>query len=67
MLHLTDKYLILGAYSLTIKDWDGTKGYHVKHYKIKTMDTGEFYISHTEVFDTLADLVEHHKGWYIFF
>lgn len=46
-----------GAYSLSIKDWDSTRGDHVKHYKIKCLDNGGYYITTRHTFDTLQSLV----------
>ncbi|CAG10022.1 unnamed protein product, partial [Tetraodon nigroviridis] len=34
-----------GAYSLSIRDWDDNKGDHVKHYKIRKLDNGGYYIT----------------------
>lgn len=34
----------------------------VKHYKIRTMDSGGFYISPRSTFNTLQELVQHYKG-----
>lgn len=34
-----------GAYSLSIQDWDDIKGDHVKHYKIRKLDSGGYYIT----------------------
>ncbi|KRT81848.1 phosphotransferase [Oryctes borbonicus] len=46
------------GYSLSVKDWDDQRGYHVKHYKIKPLDNGGFYISTNNVYPTLSALVE---------
>ncbi|CAH1959823.1 unnamed protein product [Acanthoscelides obtectus] len=45
------------GYSLSVKDWEEYRGYHVKHYKIKPLDNGGFYISTNKTFDSLAELV----------
>ncbi|MEQ2211772.1 hypothetical protein XENOCAPTIV_015272, partial [Xenoophorus captivus] len=48
------------AYSLSIRDWDDTKGEHVKHYKIRKLDNGGYYITTRSQFDTVQQLVEHY-------
>uniref|UniRef100_A0A4W3J446 Tyrosine-protein kinase n=1 Tax=Callorhinchus milii TaxID=7868 RepID=A0A4W3J446_CALMI len=49
-----------GAYSLSIRDWDDTKGEHVKHYKIRKLDNGGYYITTRAQFETLQQLVQHY-------
>uniref|UniRef100_A0A3P8ZCR1 Tyrosine-protein kinase n=1 Tax=Esox lucius TaxID=8010 RepID=A0A3P8ZCR1_ESOLU len=49
-----------GAYSLSIRDWDDDKGDHVKHYKIRKLDSGGYYITTRTQFDTVQQLVEHY-------
>ncbi|XP_051729806.1 tyrosine-protein kinase Fgr isoform X4 [Ctenopharyngodon idella] len=49
-----------GAYSLSIRDWDDAKGDHVKHYKIRKLDNGGYYITTRTQFDTVQQLVEHY-------
>uniref|UniRef100_A0A671UFU9 Tyrosine-protein kinase n=1 Tax=Sparus aurata TaxID=8175 RepID=A0A671UFU9_SPAAU len=51
-----------GAYSLSIRDWDDNKGEHVKHYKIRKLDNGGYYITTRSQFDTVQELVEHYTG-----
>ncbi|XP_067167418.1 tyrosine-protein kinase Fgr isoform X2 [Apteryx mantelli] len=51
-----------GAYSLSIRDWDEAKGDHVKHYKIRKLDTGGYYITTRAQFDTVQQLVQHYVG-----
>ncbi|XP_068768614.1 tyrosine-protein kinase HCK isoform X2 [Struthio camelus] len=51
-----------GCYSLSVRDGDDAQGSTVKHYKIRTLDSGGFYISPRSHFDTLQELVEHYKG-----
>nr|XP_033795717.1 tyrosine-protein kinase Fyn isoform X3 [Geotrypetes seraphini] len=51
-----------GAYSLSIRDWDDTKGDHVKHYKIRKLDNGGYYITTRAQFETLQQLVRHYSG-----
>lgn len=45
------------GYSLSVKDWEETRGYHVKHYKIKPMDNGSYYIATNQIFPSLQALV----------
>uniref|UniRef100_A0A8C7YF12 Tyrosine-protein kinase n=1 Tax=Oryzias sinensis TaxID=183150 RepID=A0A8C7YF12_9TELE len=49
-----------GAYSLSIRDWDSAKGDNVKHYKIRKLDNGGYYITTRAQFDTLQKLVKHY-------
>ncbi|KAM9369613.1 tyrosine-protein kinase Fgr isoform 3-T3 [Phaethornis superciliosus] len=51
-----------GAYSLSIRDWDEAKGDHVKHYKIRKLDLGGYYITTRAQFDTVQQLVQHYVG-----
>lgn len=51
-----------GAYSLSIRDWDDAKGDHVKHYKIRKLDNGGYYITTRTQFDTVQELVGHYRG-----
>uniref|UniRef100_A0A8C6LJZ5 Tyrosine-protein kinase n=1 Tax=Nothobranchius furzeri TaxID=105023 RepID=A0A8C6LJZ5_NOTFU len=50
-----------GAYSLSVRDWDDARGENVKHYKIRKLDNGGFYITTRAQFDTLQKLVKHYK------
>uniref|UniRef100_H3BBF2 Tyrosine-protein kinase n=1 Tax=Latimeria chalumnae TaxID=7897 RepID=H3BBF2_LATCH len=50
-----------GAYSLSIRDWDEMKGDHVKHYKIRKLDNGGYYITTRAQFETVQQLVSHYK------
>uniref|UniRef100_A0A674NPR0 Tyrosine-protein kinase n=1 Tax=Takifugu rubripes TaxID=31033 RepID=A0A674NPR0_TAKRU len=49
-----------GAYSLSIRDWDDVKGDNVKHYKIRKLDNGGYYITTRAQFETLPKLVKHY-------
>lgn len=51
-----------GAYSLSVRDWEPQKNDHVKHYKVKMMDNGGFYVTTRKTFLTLPDLVTYYKG-----
>ncbi|XP_076803953.1 proto-oncogene tyrosine-protein kinase Src-like isoform X3 [Clavelina lepadiformis] len=50
-----------GTFSLSILDEDQTKGLNVKHYRIRKLDSGGFYITARAQFDTLKQLVEHYQ------
>lgn len=52
----------VGAYSLSIRDWDEAKGDHVKHYKIRKLDSGGYYITTRAQFNTVQQLVQHYIG-----
>uniref|UniRef100_A0A8C5HHW4 Tyrosine-protein kinase n=1 Tax=Gouania willdenowi TaxID=441366 RepID=A0A8C5HHW4_GOUWI len=49
-----------GAFSLSIRDWDEAKADSVKHYKIRKLDSGGYYITTRAQFDTLQKLVKHY-------
>lgn len=38
------------------------KGDHVKHYKIRKLDNGGYYITTRAQFETLQQLVQHYSG-----
>ncbi|NXE14413.1 HCK kinase, partial [Lophotis ruficrista] len=59
---IRDSETTKGCYSLSVRDWDDTQGGTVKHYKIRTLDNGGFYVSPRSSFDTLQELVQHYKG-----
>ncbi|KAM4562616.1 proto-oncogene tyrosine-protein kinase Src isoform 2-T2 [Odontesthes bonariensis] len=50
-----------GAYCLSVLDYDNTKGLNVKHYKIRKLDSGGFYITSRTQFGTLQQLVNHYR------
>jgi len=45
------------GYSLSVKDWEEGRGHHVKHYKIKPLDNGGFFIATNQTFSSLPALV----------
>lgn len=56
-------YLYQGpTLSRSIQDWDDIKGDHVKHYKIRKLDNGGYYITTRAQFETLQQLVQHYSG-----
>ncbi|KAF6109410.1 LCK proto-oncogene, Src family tyrosine kinase [Phyllostomus discolor] len=49
-----------GSFSLSVRDFDQNQGEVVKHYKIRNLDKGGFYISPRITFPGLHELVEHY-------
>uniref|UniRef100_A0A674NWW6 Tyrosine-protein kinase n=1 Tax=Takifugu rubripes TaxID=31033 RepID=A0A674NWW6_TAKRU len=49
-----------GAYCLSVLDYDNTKGLNIKHYKIRKLDSGGFYITSRTQFTSLQQLVFHY-------
>ena len=45
-----------GDYSLSLHD-----GFNIKHYRIRRMDAGGFFIARKSVFNTLQELVSHYR------
>lgn len=45
-----------------MRDYDPQHRDTVKHYKIRTLDSGGFYISPRSTFNTLQELVAHYKS-----
>lgn len=66
--HFTLKHLyllfVLGSYSLSVRDLDQNSGEGVKHYRIRNMDNGGFYITAKISFNSLKELVQHHSRTY---
>ena len=54
--------LLSGAYCLSVLDYDNTKGLNVKHYKIRKLDSGGFYITSRTQFSSLQQLVFHYRS-----
>ncbi|XP_072512493.1 proto-oncogene tyrosine-protein kinase Src isoform X2 [Salminus brasiliensis] len=50
-----------GAYCLSVLDSDNVKGLNVKHYKIRKLDSGGFYITSRTQFSNLQQLVIHYR------
>ncbi|KAG9336897.1 hypothetical protein JZ751_003246, partial [Albula glossodonta] len=50
-----------GSYSLTVRDLDNNAGDTVKHYKIRNLDNGGFYITPRISFNSLSELVKHYS------
>lgn len=55
------------GFSLSVKDWEEGRGYHVKHYKIKPLDNGGFYIATNQTFPSLPALVISYTSEFFFF
>ncbi|XP_030820410.1 tyrosine-protein kinase Lck isoform X3 [Camarhynchus parvulus] len=53
-----------GSYSLSVRDLDESQGETVKHYKIRNLDNGGFYISPRAPFGSLRELVQHYTRFY---
>ena len=49
-------YVTAGDYSLSIRDMD-----RVRHYRIRRLDTGGFFVTRRVTFDTIQELVEYYK------
>ena len=54
--------IFTGQYSLSVVDQDANKGRTVKHYRIRNLDSGGFYITTRRKFDALPEMVEFYKG-----
>ncbi|XP_015228618.1 PREDICTED: proto-oncogene tyrosine-protein kinase Src-like, partial [Cyprinodon variegatus] len=58
-----------GAYCLSVLDYDNTRGLNVKHYKIRKLDSGGFYITSRTPFPSLQQLVNHYRSqlqvWFV--
>lgn len=53
-----------GAYCLSVSDFDNAKGLNVKHYKIRKLDSGGFYITSRTQFNSLQQLVAYYSSEY---
>ncbi|XP_072270360.1 tyrosine-protein kinase HCK [Pyxicephalus adspersus] len=59
---IRDSETMKGTYSLSVRDYNPQAGNVVKHYKIRTLDNGGFFISPRKTFKTLQDLVSHYQN-----
>ncbi|OXB61914.1 hypothetical protein ASZ78_001717 [Callipepla squamata] len=50
-----------GAYSLSVRDSDSAHGDIIKHYRIRSLDGGGYYISPRMTFPTLPELIHHYS------
>lgn len=55
-------FLHSGSFSLSVRDFDQNQGEVVKHYKIRNLDKGGFYISPRITFPGLHELVRHYTS-----
>ncbi len=51
-----------GSFSLSVKDWEQDKSYHVKHYKIRPLDSGGYFITTRLLFQSLRELVQSYSS-----
>lgn len=51
-----------GSYSLSIRDVDGNRTDSVKHYKIRMLDNGGFYISPKISFSDIGSMIKHYHN-----
>ncbi|XP_029452002.1 tyrosine-protein kinase Blk isoform X2 [Rhinatrema bivittatum] len=51
-----------GAFSLSVRDCDSSHGDIVKHYKIRSLDIGGYYISPSLTFASIQELIQHYSG-----
>ncbi|XP_028904510.1 tyrosine-protein kinase HCK [Ornithorhynchus anatinus] len=58
---IRDSETTRGSYSLSVRDYDPQHGDAVKHYKIRTLDSGGYYISPRSTFGNLQELVSHYQ------
>lgn len=50
-----------GAYSLSVRDSDSAHGDIIKHYRIRSLDGGGYYISPRTTFTSLPELIHHYS------
>ncbi|XP_007487171.1 tyrosine-protein kinase Lyn isoform X1 [Monodelphis domestica] len=50
-----------GSFSLSVRDYDPLHGDVIKHYKIRSLDNGGYYISPRITFPTITDLIKHYQ------
>lgn len=49
-----------GSYALSVRYLDDNSGEGVKHYRIRNMDNGGFYVTAKIHFNSLRELVQHY-------
>lgn len=49
------------GYSLSIRDQDPQKGDHVKHYKIRVLESGGYFVATKMTFRTVTDLISYYS------
>lgn len=50
-----------GAYSLSVRDSDSAHGDIIKHYRVRSLDGGGYYISPRTTFSSLPELIHHYS------
>lgn len=54
------------SFVLSVRDYDPkTNDACVKHYRIRRLDNGGFYISPKRTFENMLDLIFHYRSMYI--
>ncbi|TSS85048.1 Tyrosine-protein kinase Lck [Bagarius yarrelli] len=53
-----------GSFSLSLRDLDHNQGDVIKHYRIRNLDAGGFYIISRISFNSLSELVKHYSRTY---
>ncbi|KAI5622891.1 tyrosine-protein kinase Lck isoform 2, partial [Silurus asotus] len=51
----------ISSFSVSVRDLDHNQGDVIKHYRIRNLDSGGFYITSKISFPTLAELVKHYS------
>ncbi|KAI0207243.1 Tyrosine-protein kinase Fyn [Lamellibrachia satsuma] len=49
-----------GSYSLSVRDYEESRGNHIKHYKIRELDNGGYFIAAKRRYANLPELIEHY-------
>ncbi|KAM9626895.1 tyrosine-protein kinase Lyn isoform 4-T10 [Trichechus inunguis] len=50
-----------GSFSLSVRDYDPLHGDVIKHYKIRSLDNGGYYISPRITFPCISDMIKHYQ------
>lgn len=58
----TSRFFPLDSFSLSVRDYVKEQGDVVKHYKIRCLDKGGYYIAPTNTFPSLQELVNYYTG-----
>ncbi|OBS65787.1 hypothetical protein A6R68_05673, partial [Neotoma lepida] len=51
-----------GSFSLSVRDYDPVHGDVIKHYKIRSLDNGGYYISPRITFPCISDMIKHYQN-----
>lgn len=54
-----------GSFALSVRDLDHSQGDVIKHYKIRNLDAGGFYITTKISFSSLSELVKHYSRMFV--